>query len=232
MNTLLLRLAAPLQSWGYESKFEIRRTGIEPTKSGVIGMVAAAMGRKRNESVDDLTCLMFGVRIDQPGKIIRDFHMVHKEDGKVSYVTTRYYLSDAVFLAGLTHEDSGFLKDIQWHLQHPAYPLFLGRRSCPPSQPVCIGIREKDLLTALKEEEWLAADWRKPWLTRNHQSELRILIDTDEHGGINEMRKDIPVSYNPYRREYRYRLIKDCGTIEKGSISGITHHDPMRELEI
>ena len=37
MATLLLRLAAPLQSWGSDSKFETRKTDREPTKSGVVG---------------------------------------------------------------------------------------------------------------------------------------------------------------------------------------------------
>ena len=39
MSTLLLRLAGPLQSWGTDSKFEVRRTENEPSKSGVIGLV-------------------------------------------------------------------------------------------------------------------------------------------------------------------------------------------------
>ena len=39
MATLLLRLAAPLQAWGADSKFETRKTGREPTKSGVIGLL-------------------------------------------------------------------------------------------------------------------------------------------------------------------------------------------------
>lgn len=45
MGTLLLKLAGPLQAWGVESKFDERRTLNFPTKSGVIGMVAAALGR-------------------------------------------------------------------------------------------------------------------------------------------------------------------------------------------
>ena len=49
MSTLLLRLAAPLQSWGIDSKFDIRRTGREPSKSGVIGLICAALGIKRDD---------------------------------------------------------------------------------------------------------------------------------------------------------------------------------------
>ena len=49
MATLLLRLAAPLQSWGMDSKFETRKTNREPTKSGVVGLLAAALGIRRDE---------------------------------------------------------------------------------------------------------------------------------------------------------------------------------------
>ena len=61
MSTLLLRLAAPLQAWGINSKFDIRKTEREPSKSGVIGLLAAALGRRRDESLDDLTALTFGI---------------------------------------------------------------------------------------------------------------------------------------------------------------------------
>ena len=51
MAVLLLRLAAPMQSWGTDdSKYETRKTEREPSKSGVIGMLAAALGYKRDES--------------------------------------------------------------------------------------------------------------------------------------------------------------------------------------
>ena len=57
MSTLLLRLAGPLQSWGTDSKFEVRRTENEPSKSGVIGLVAAALGIRRNEEISELNSL-------------------------------------------------------------------------------------------------------------------------------------------------------------------------------
>ena len=96
MSTLLLRFAAPLQAWGTESKYDIRKTDREPSKSGVVGFLAAALGRRRDESVEDLNELRLGVRVDQEGEIIQDFHMVHKDE-KTSYLTRRFYLSDAIF---------------------------------------------------------------------------------------------------------------------------------------
>ena len=103
MSTLLLRFAAPLQAWGTESKYDIRKTDREPSKSGIVGFLAAALGRKRDESVEDLNALRVGVRADQEGEIIQDFHMVHKDE-KTSYLTRRYYLSDAVFVVGVESE--------------------------------------------------------------------------------------------------------------------------------
>ena len=107
MSTLLLRLAAPLQAWGINSKFDIRKTEREPSKSGVVGLLAAALGRRRDESLDDLAALKFGIRSDKEGELLKDFHMVLK-DKKTSYVTTRYYLADAIFLVGSEHRIKRF----------------------------------------------------------------------------------------------------------------------------
>ena len=77
MATLLLRLAAPLQAWGADSKFETRKTAREPTKSGVIGLLAAALGLRRDETepLTRLAQLRFGVRVEREGQLLVDFHM-------------------------------------------------------------------------------------------------------------------------------------------------------------
>ena len=51
MTVLLLRLAGPLQSWGVKSRFTVRATELAPTKSGIIGMLAAAVGRRRTDPI-------------------------------------------------------------------------------------------------------------------------------------------------------------------------------------
>ncbi|MGI8602091.1 MAG: type I-E CRISPR-associated protein Cas5/CasD [Verrucomicrobiales bacterium] len=48
--TLAVVLDAPLQSWGHASQFQHRTTAAHPTKSGVLGLVAAALGIDRNAS--------------------------------------------------------------------------------------------------------------------------------------------------------------------------------------
>ena len=64
MNTLLLRLSGPMQSWGVQSRFGVRDTGLEPSKSGVIGLVCAAMGIPRSDdsSLAEVSRLRFGVQ--------------------------------------------------------------------------------------------------------------------------------------------------------------------------
>ncbi|MFI6644932.1 type I-E CRISPR-associated protein Cas5/CasD [Streptomyces sp. NPDC050504] len=82
-HVLLLRLAAPLQSWGVASRFWRRDTHSRPTKSGVIGMCAAALGLPREpthrggpDPLAELAPLLFGVRADHPGKPVSDYHTV------------------------------------------------------------------------------------------------------------------------------------------------------------
>ena len=154
MATLLLRLAAPLQAWGADSKFETRKTNREPTKSGVIGLLAAALGLRRDEreALARLAQLRFGVRVEREGQLLVDYHTAKAQREKNPYVTYRHYLQDAVFLAGIESEDTALLQQLQQALLHPAFPLYLGRRSCPPTLPLCLGLRQCSLQEALQTE--------------------------------------------------------------------------------
>lgn len=92
MNTLLLRLAGPMQAWGTQSRFTIRDTGLEPSKSGVIGLLCAALGKPRDEAHPDnrdkpalaeLAALRMGVRVNREGSPYCDYHTVggeHRHD--------------------------------------------------------------------------------------------------------------------------------------------------------
>lgn len=223
MSTLLLRLAAPIQAWGSDSRFETRRTGREPTKSGVIGLLAAALGRSRADSVDDLCQLRFGVRVDQEGQLLRDFHTAHQGDN-TAYVTERYYLCDAAFLVGLESEDRAFLQTLERALRSPAFPLFLGRRSCPPTLPISLGIREGGLLDELQQEPWLASQW----MQRQYQEKplLRLMTDSGCGGRSIGMQRDLPVTFHISARSYAYREMEEH--LHIAPPDGL--HDPMAEL--
>lgn len=228
MSTLLLRLAAPMQSWGMEAKFDRRTTERAPTKSGVTGLVAAALGRRRNESVDDLSALRFGVRIDREGVLLRDYHTA--KSLRSAYVTNRYYLSDAMFLAGLEGEEA-LLRDIDAALRRPAFPLFLGRRSCPPAGKVSLGIREGLALEeALAREPMLAPPER---MQPGRTARLRIIAETADQEKKTYFIRDVPVSYDQEHRRFGFRRACEY-TVPRPQPEAPelpTEHDPMAELE-
>lgn len=211
MSTLLLRLAGPMQSWGTDSKFDVRRTQREPSKSGVIGLIAAALGisRQDRDALLPLASMRFGVRVDREGTMMRDFHTAHPEKGS-SYVTHRYYLADAVFTVGLESEDEKLLRKIGEALQAPAFPLYLGRRACPPTGRIFLGISSKNLEDALLEN---APD-----------TASRLVRDAKE-GEQGGLVRDVPVSFDPARRGYGFRRVVDY-PLQAGA-----EHDPMAELE-
>lgn len=229
MATLLLRLAGPLQSWGYESKFDVRRTMGFPTKSGVIGMLAAALGYSREEPLDDLNKLKFGVRVDCEGNLVRDFHTaINKKINKNPFVTNRYYLSDAIFLVGLESDDVNFLITLENALKNPVFPLFLGRRSCPPAMPLIVGMRDTSLVTALECEKWLLEEWRQKRIHDKSKCKLRIIIDSDDNNGT--VIRDVPVSFSTVHRKFEWRKVKDYGYVDKSTEIASTEHDAMSEL--
>lgn len=227
METLLLRLSAPLQAWGADSDFETRRTMRFPTKSGVVGMLAAALGYDRDTPADELNNLFFGVRVDFEGDLLRDYHTVK---AKHSYITTRYYLADAIFLVGLSSDDHIMLEKLAAALRSPAYPLFLGRRSCPPTAPLVIGIRDTDLLSALRTEPWLLPEWRQKRIHSDTDRLLRIITDGDGSDDESVFR-DLPVSFSRKRRAHTWREVRDHGYIIAPGAEAELQHDPISELE-
>ncbi|TXS44076.1 type I-E CRISPR-associated protein Cas5/CasD [Streptomyces sp. uw30] len=153
---LLLRLAGPLQSWGERSHFNERDTARFPTRSGIIGLLAAALGRHRGENIADLADLSITIRVDRPGVVLRDLHTVggglpakatvttaegKKRPGDTgTLLTHRNYLADAAFTLGLTSPgDTALLDRAATALAAPYWPPYLGRRSCPPEGPLFLG---------------------------------------------------------------------------------------------
>ncbi|MPY66558.1 type I-E CRISPR-associated protein Cas5/CasD [Deinococcus sp. SDU3-2] len=138
MATLLLRLVAPMQAWGTRSRFDDRDTEAEPSRSGVLGLCAAALGIDRAEPMEHLTRLRFGVRVDREGVVGTDYHTAQLRPGDPKTrtdVTRRAYLADAAFWAGL-EGNRGVLAELHAALKNPHWPLSLGRRAFQPSLPI------------------------------------------------------------------------------------------------
>ena len=209
MPTLLLRLVGPMQSWGTTSRFDQRDTGKEPSKSGVIGLLAAALGIDRENWTDlqPLTHLSMGVRHDRPGVSKWDYQTagcaktetIIKADGNPSQdgvTSQRFYLADAAFLVGLEYGSRQFLERIHAALRDPVWPLALGRKSYVPSEPIWIeeGVQNSSLRDILRGWPWIAS--RRQW--EDLPKELLISLESEDETGV--LKIDQPLSSFAERR--------------------------------
>ena len=210
-HTLPLVLAGPLQAWGSSSRFARRGTENAPTKSGVVGLLAAALGRGRTAEVSDLAALRFGVRVDQPGTRVRDYQTAHHlVTGTSMPVSERFYLSDAVFVA-VVEGGPDLIDRLHRAVRAPVYLPYLGRRACPPARPLDLGTPAPGTVEeALREQPWQASRWyqrRRGW-REGPRIELTTLVDAaPEDGGADSLR-DLPLSFDPRHRRYGLRAIR------------------------
>ncbi|MEN6519701.1 MAG: type I-E CRISPR-associated protein Cas5/CasD [Armatimonadota bacterium] len=131
---LLLRLEGVWQSWGERSRWDVRDTGTEPTKSGIVGLLGCALGYPMRDPrlENELDAgLRFGVRVENAGRVVQDYQTVsgflptaegsYRHMGATAksldklknspdvtpstIVSPRYYLEDASFLAALEEKD-------------------------------------------------------------------------------------------------------------------------------
>ena len=131
---LLLRLEGPLQSWGVRSRWDVRDTGSEPTKSGIVGLLGCALGYPMNDTRLETEVdagLLFGVRVENQGRVMRDFQTItdflptsgggfkhgggtatsleglrkNPESEPATILSPRFYLEDASFLVALSAKE-------------------------------------------------------------------------------------------------------------------------------
>lgn len=236
--TLFLRLEGPLQAWGDTSKFVIRRTMEAPTKSGVLGLIACAMGVERSSVRDcyaSLNELRMGVRIDRPGIRWWDYHTVGARVGlttaaggvkpaeKGALITRREYLADASFLVAL-QGDEALVKEAAAAVSKPKWPLFLGRKSCPPSvPPLVLRKTENGALEPWIEKGVSFEDALKllPWQPRfknldKPPDELACILEWQPTKGQPEAPDnaevwyDVPVAYTGVAPVHQARFVTRC----------------------
>lgn len=215
-GVLLIPCVGPMQSWGTRSRFQERDTEREPSKSGLIGMLCAALGRDRMEPVDDLAALKMGVRVEREGKLGNDFQTaqdVAVAGGNTTQdlLSNRYYLADAVFLVGL-EGPAELLKSLHDALAQPVWPLFLGRKSYIPSEPFFLpdGLQENmRLQDALLGFRFLitkeALRHRLDASKKGRTDKIRFVVETDVV--THEVRNDQPKSFALGQREFRQRYV-------------------------
>lgn len=207
MSVLLMRLAGPMQSWGTRSRFTNRDTGLDPSRSGVIGLLCAALGRPRDQPLDDFRPLTMAVRVDREGRLMRDYHTaqnVRRADPtkgtQETVLSERFYLADADFLVALDG-DRTFLERLDAALRRPVWPLFLGRKSFVPSLPVAEGLVDGDWRAVIERQ-----GWRKRYRAEKPpEKPLRGVIEVSY--GTGEPRPDVPVSFVSRDRRFGVRHV-------------------------
>ncbi|BDM82866.1 type I-E CRISPR-associated protein Cas5/CasD [Acaryochloris marina] len=192
MPTLLIRMRAPMMSWGDHSRFTIRDTRREPTKSAVVGLLCSALGRSRTEPVHDLAALKMGVRVNQEGIVQCDYHTVmdgiKSGGGKGGTVIShRYYVADADYLVGLESHDQRLLDILVAALQSPIWHLYFGRKSFVPSCPIPVGIVDLPLFGAL--------EYKLPRSQKTIHKLPQLLRCVVEVPESLDIRQDVPISW-------------------------------------
>jgi CRISPR system Cascade subunit CasD len=219
VKSVLLRLAGPLQSWGTQGRFGVRDTDREPSKSGVLGLVGAALGMPRDDDamLARLRALRLAIRVDREGTPLRDYHTVgggqfrgqplglwsveeQKRKPDLTALTTRYYLCDASFLCALGGADHELVDHIGRALQHAVWPLFLGRRSCPPAESVFAGIVSEAPELAVVHAALAEPDRKRA------EPQLRVVLEATSTDG--RPRQDDPQSFTSTARRHGLRHVR------------------------
>lgn len=160
MEGLVFQYAGPIASFGTVATGEHRRTEASPTKSGILGLVGAALGVDRKDAeffARAHKSLGFASRTEGNSTLFTDFHTVQTlkevqakrifprtradamqaEEGLYTTVTRRDYVSDVYARIALWTRGSSdpLLSEIEEGLRSPVFSLYLGRRACPPMLP-------------------------------------------------------------------------------------------------
>lgn len=212
MTSVLLRLEGPLQSWGTRSRFPHRDTEREPSKSGVLGLVCAALGvpRDGDAMLSRLAQSHMGVRVDREGSIVSDYHTAGggrfsgKEHGvfgaKGTVVTQRVYLAGASFLVAVGFDDHSLATAVDQALGAPRWPLFLGRRACSPALPVRAGVVTGEIEAVLRAARWPG---KVP-----PRGPVRLLLECDADRPGADPRQDQPLSFRLHARSFARRFVR------------------------
>lgn len=209
-----------------------------PTKSGILGLLAAAEGRRRSDPIEDLLALELGVRTDQPGVLLSDFHTAHHRiKGTPMPLTYRHYWSDAVFTAHIGGPRE-VVEGLYEALTNPAFPLFFGRRSCVPEGRVALGVFDETVAESIQGCPWQAGRVAQRRAHRSGQQSVRLSVQADQSAfpelvPASEL-NDIPISFDPTHRQYRTRPVVETSVSVPTGLpahqSAAGSHDPFELL--
>jgi CRISPR system Cascade subunit CasD len=234
-NYLLFRLYGPLAAWGDIAVGEYRPTFAYPSKSAIIGLLAAALGIRRDEEerqANLVAAVSFAVRVDAMGVLLRDYHTTQVPSAKKGVIhytrrsevvvdhlntilSSRDYRCDAAYTVAIsvTNGSTHTVSDLASALAKPVFALYLGRKSCPlalPLQPRVINAPTlREALEAMPPADELAD------IIPNGVSS--VYWEDDSASGLERhqviTRRDAPRSRKRWQFDERR---ENCGTLQKG----------------
>jgi len=229
---LALLLDGPLQSWGHSSRFERRTTALHPTRSGIIGILAAALGIDKYGGDESRQLARFGpLRITTlslprrsqrgQGRFIRrmeDYHTVtgiRRASGKVekdgTVQTYRHYLLDARFGA-LLEGPAALLEEAAAGLRDPRWGLWLGRKCCLPASPLLVG------LAPTRDEAWRALLTRAGYSGAEPLDQFNHVLEVSPSESGAEAIEDLPIGFGkPLGERHGPRWIRSVPGTAPGS---------------
>jgi CRISPR system Cascade subunit CasD len=207
-----------MQSWGYTSRFTRRTTALHPTKSGVVGLLAAALGVDKHRPDEEvriarlvaLECTTVTLPKRVGGRELQmlrlsDYHTIgggfDKETDKMkkpraasgagldTVLSERHYLLDARF-GVLLEGPAEFLNEIAMALRNPTWGTWLGRKCCIPAAPVLVGV-EVDRTTA-----WMSLLKRAGFPEATSLEQFDHVIEGEKAEGLDaEWINDVPIAF-------------------------------------
>lgn len=191
---LTFQLYGPLSSWGDIAVGEARISSNSPSRSALLGLLSAALGftRQDEEELQQLSrAVRFAVLVLDPGHLLRDYHTAQVPPASVmknrpaftrrdelsvpknelgTILSARDYRNGARYrVMTEIHQDCPWkLEDLGAALRRPVFPLFLGRKSCPPALPLAPELIEANTVLAAFRAVTAATD------ISNTHSELDI----------------------------------------------------------
>jgi len=251
-GSLVMLLTGPLQSWGGPTPGVYERpTEPMPTLSGIIGILANALGHRRGDDITDLASGTLTVRADRPGVRLTDYHTIGSGDRVAPVMdggrgrtipTERHYLADAAFLAVYTPSPGADVdtERLLSALDNPARPLYLGRRSCPPATRIGVTVADRDGTEIVRTAALLRDPTPSRFTDTNYydaQEEVatgptvQVLVESSSGSADRNRseRMDRPHTFDPRRLYHRLRpVVRDTLHVPVSLCAGRGHRGLKR----
>lgn len=251
---LLFRLYGSMASWGEIAVGESRHSAAHPSRSALVGLLGAALGLRRDEDAAQQALIdgyRFAVKIESAGTPLRDYHTVQAPPARRNVVyrtrsqelrnrqvletllSTREYRCDALATVAVEALDAARWKlgELAEALRRPVFPLYLGRKSCPPALPLApevvhaanlreaFATRQRSLAALARQFGKIDAEWptREDVRTlRLRREAVRYCWEDGMEAGMEPDLQTVRVDQPLSRRRWQFAPRRESVRFERG----------------